>query len=325
MGLFCPRLEITGAQAKPLLLFALGSGDCCVPAASFGCRTTCGRLARARVGPGSAALIPLRALAPEFGCSWTHRDRRALSRPRVPVLAPRPRVPAGARWGLSPPCSRHAGPDGEPGGVGAGAPHLQPLGLRGLRADAAGLHGHRALPRPLQGRPEDLGGFLHGRPADGGGAGGALALGQLHVGHPGAGGAGRGVPLRLQVPLDVPGAAAQHPAHRPPLPARLLPPGAHQHLRVPGAALQQARAALRHRAVHSGHGAVHGDRHLRPRPDPQPSDRLGHLGVAALHRSHLHLLHHHSACGAGVPGGPGGSLGVLGAGAHRGSLGRRAG
>ncbi|XP_071885261.1 sodium/iodide cotransporter isoform X2 [Anas platyrhynchos] len=216
----------------------------------------------------------------------------------APATRPHPRsaspcacgCPVGA---VPPPCSHHAGPVGEPGGVGAGAPHLQPLGLRGLRADAAGVHGHRALPRPLQGRPEDLGGFLHGGAADGGGAGGALALGQLHVGRPGAGGAGRGVPLRLQIPLDVPGAAAQHPAHRPPLPARLLPPGAHQHLRVPGAALQQARAALRHRAVHCGHGAVHGDRHLRPRPDPQPSDRFGHLGVSALHRSHLHLLHHH--------------------------------
>lgn len=67
MGLFCPRLEITGARAKPLLLFALGWGDCSVPAASFGCRTR-GQLAPARAGPERAALIPLRSTAQEvFG------------------------------------------------------------------------------------------------------------------------------------------------------------------------------------------------------------------------------------------------------------------
>ncbi|XP_071583533.1 sodium/iodide cotransporter [Heliangelus exortis] len=66
----------------------------------------------------------------------------------------------------------------------------------------------------------------------------------------------------------------------PPLPPRLLPPGNHQHLRVSGAAIQQERPALRDPAVRGGHDAVHGDRHLRPRPHPQP-------------RNHLHLLHHH--------------------------------
>lgn len=48
------------------------------------------------------------------------------------------------------------------------------------------------------------------------------------------------------------------------------------------------------------------------------SDRSGHLGVPALHRSHLHLLHHHSEGGSrgswgspGVPGDPRCSLTAL--------------
>eukprot|EP00076_Gallus_gallus_P034521 XP_025000059.1 sodium/iodide cotransporter isoform X6 [Gallus gallus] len=157
-----------------------------------------------------------------------------------------------ARGGPTPHHHR-AGSAGQPGDVGAGAPHLQPLGLRRVWPDAAHLHGHRAVPWAVQRWPEDLGGLLHGRSAHGSSAGGALAVGQLHVGHPGAGGAGRGVPLRLQVPLDVPGAAAQHAAHCVPLLARLLPPGAHQHLRVPGEALRTQRAALWDAAIRGGY------------------------------------------------------------------------
>ncbi|XP_012584739.1 PREDICTED: sodium/iodide cotransporter isoform X7 [Condylura cristata] len=76
---------------------------------------------------------------------------------------------------------------------------------------------------------------------------------QLHVSSAGAGGASGGLSLWPQVPLDVPGPGAQLPAHRSTLPASLLPPGPHQHLPVPGAALQPCCATLRDPTVPGSH------------------------------------------------------------------------
>ncbi|XP_012584735.1 PREDICTED: sodium/iodide cotransporter isoform X3 [Condylura cristata] len=98
---------------------------------------------------------------------------------------------------------------------------------------------------------------------------------QLHVSSAGAGGASGGLSLWPQVPLDVPGPGAQLPAHRSTLPASLLPPGPHQHLPVPGAALQPCCATLRDPTVPGSHGAVHWHRHIRTGTHPEPGFDVG--------------------------------------------------
>ncbi|XP_078468667.1 sodium/iodide cotransporter-like isoform X2 [Lampetra planeri] len=97
-----------------------------------------------------------------------------------------------------------------PGDVWA---RLQPVGLLRLRGHAARLDVHRDLLRAARWRPAHHGRLLHGRAAPQRSSRGAVAVGQLHVRRAGARRAGRGVPLRCQVPADVPGPVGERLHH----------------------------------------------------------------------------------------------------------------
>ncbi|XP_072714174.1 sodium-dependent multivitamin transporter isoform X1 [Ciconia boyciana] len=122
--------------------------------------------------------------------------------------------------------------------------------LQHLCAAAGAVIGHRALLRPERGPAAHGAGIPPGQPQHGLPACRPLPAGHLPVGRGHPGRAGRDLPLwhRVLVPrlLLLPGAA--HPSPR--LHPRLLPPAHHQHLRVPGAALQQDGADLRHHHLH---------------------------------------------------------------------------
>uniref|UniRef100_A0A8B9CP64 Solute carrier family 5 member 6 n=1 Tax=Anser brachyrhynchus TaxID=132585 RepID=A0A8B9CP64_9AVES len=140
-----------------------------------------------------------------------------------------------------------------PGGSGAaaGARHgVHGDRLHHLHAAAGAVLGHRALLRAERGPAAHGAGVPPGEPQHGLPACCPLPAGHLPVGsgHPGC--ARRDLPVRhrVLVPRLLLLSGAAHPGTR--LHPRLLPPADHQHLRVPGAALQQDRACLWHRHLH---------------------------------------------------------------------------